>query len=172
MRSRSTLILLALALSAQASVAALPSTTATPPSIVSAQAFRCQDESGRFQYQQWACSNEAGAQQVSIKDARTDEQRAQARRMAVREQDLARHVSYVRKQEDRRSVEATAKVKRLTVTPRDVAPSPVSTTQGVTVAPRKRDFRAVSAKTEKRAKKIKARTQASKTQASPSHQTG
>lgn len=87
--------------------------------------------------------------------------------MAVREQDLARHVSYVHTQEERRSVEATAKVKRLTVAPRHAAPATVSITQGVTVVPRKRDFRAVSAKAEKRSTKIKA-----KTKASPSHQTG
>ncbi|MDE2592891.1 MAG: hypothetical protein KGL57_01535 [Burkholderiales bacterium] len=167
MRTRSTLILLAMACSTATPHAATQTAPATPAAVVTAQAFRCQDESGGFRYQQWACSSEAGAQQVNIKDSRTDEQRAQAHRMAVREQDLARHVSYVRRQEEHRSLDATAKAKRLTIAPRHVAPATTSITQGVTVVPRKRDFRAVSAKTEKRAKKSKAQTKAS-----PSHQTG
>lgn len=75
--------------------------------------------------------------------------------MAVRDQTLARHVSFVRKQEERRSLASTEKAKRLTVVPRQVAATTPAQTQGVTIAPHKRDFRAVSAKAEKHPKQTK-----------------
>ncbi|MGE5450877.1 MAG: hypothetical protein ACM3VZ_03400 [Acidobacteriota bacterium] len=166
MRAPSHLILFALTCTACIAQAATPALEAAPPAVVSTQAFRCQDEAGRQQYQQWPCASGANGQSLNVGDKRTDEQRAQARRMAVRDQDLARHVSFLRSQEERRSVEATGTVRRLTVAPRQATVRPTTVAQAGMVVPRKRDFRAVSPKT------AHAKAGSSKAKARSSRQTG
>lgn len=137
-------------------------TASTPPTVTSAQAFRCQDASGHWQYQQWPCTAEQTAQTINTRDDRTAQQRALAQHIAKRDEDLARHVSFVRTTQERQASESTAKARRLTVAPRQVAQSDSTTAQSLKIVPRKRDFRAASPKAVKLPKPAKPKRAASR----------
>lgn len=120
----------------------------TPAPVAQTTAYRCQSVGGAFQYQQLPCESASQTELVRIADHRTDAQRKVADRQAESENQLAKAMSKERHQAERRSLRATAIPRSLTVQAKVKAPQPEPTTVALKVVPRKRDFRAVSAKPE------------------------
>jgi hypothetical protein len=113
--------------------------------VIQTTAYRCTGPSGSLQYQQTPCEGDKPVS-VRIGDQRTAEQQKVAKRMAERDRDLAHSLTYWRHRHDSQALKATAQPESLTIQPRQKAKPTEPITAGVKVVPRKRDFRAVSAK--------------------------
>lgn len=120
----------------------------TPAPVVQTTAYRCSSIGGAFQYQQLPCTTEGQAALIRVADNRTPEQRKAASRTADRDQDLAQDMTKLRQGHERRALKMTAEPRSLTIQPKFKFQQPEPAMSALKVVPRKRDFRAVSAKPE------------------------
>ena len=120
----------------------------TPAPVVQTTAYRCSSIGGAFQYQQMPCKTEGQAALIRVADNRTTEQQRVASRQADRDQDLAQDMTKLRQRHERQALKMTAEPRPLTVQPKLKSPQPEPAMSALKVVPRKRDFRAVSAKPE------------------------
>lgn len=120
----------------------------TPAPVVQTTVYRCSSIGGAFQYQQMPCKAEGQAALIRVADNRTSEQRKVASRNADRDQDLAQDMTKLRQHREHQALKTTAAPRPLTVQPKVKSQQPEPAMSALKVVPRKRDFRAVSAKPE------------------------